>query len=126
FLTGCEDSRARFFLPATGLPMGQPLAHEGNVRAVAISPDGKAALTGAAGGDGYAAARLWQLPPEQALGRTFFGGGAPLSCVNFCPDGKALVTGSHDGIAQMWNVTTGRPSGPKLVPGGAAVVVALF
>jgi WD40 repeat protein len=125
-LAGCEDSQARFFLTATGLPMGQPLEHEGNVRAVAISPDGKAALTGAAGGDGYAAARLWQLPPEQALGRTFFGGGAPLSCVNFSPDGKALVTGSHDGIAQMWNVTTGRPSGPKLVQGGAAVVVALF
>jgi WD40 repeat protein len=123
--TGCEDGRARFFLTATGKLMGPPVAHEGLVRAVAINPDGTAALTGSAGGDHYAAARLWQLPPKQALGKGFIHGGVGVVGLSFSADGKVLASGAGDGTAQVLNPSTGLRSGPMLVEGGDAIFVAL-
>ena len=54
-LTGGQDKTARLWDAATGEPIGQPMAHQGGVSAVAFSPDGKTVLTGS--GDGTA--RLW-------------------------------------------------------------------
>ena len=42
-----HDRTAQLWDAATGKPIGPPLVHEGGVRAVAFSPDGKAVLTAA-------------------------------------------------------------------------------
>jgi WD40 repeat protein/tRNA A-37 threonylcarbamoyl transferase component Bud32 len=122
-VTGCEDAHARFFLTATAKPMGAPLAHEGLVQAVAISPDGTAALTGSAGGDSYAAARLWQLPPEQNLGKALMHGGAPLVTLHFSRNAKILASGAADGTAQLFRLPSGRRLGTALGQGGTEVHV---
>jgi WD40 repeat protein len=105
--------------------MGPRLAHEGLVRAVAISPDGTAALTGAAGGDNYAAAWLWQLPPEQPLGKTIISGGAQLVSLHFSRDAKVLASGATDGSAHLLAMPGGRRLGAALVAGGQALLVAV-
>ena len=35
----------------------------------------------------------------------------------FRPDGRAVLTGSRDGTAQVWDAATGRPIGPPLKHG---------
>jgi WD40 repeat protein/tRNA A-37 threonylcarbamoyl transferase component Bud32 len=58
------DKAARFFDLADHTLRGKPLSHEGNVANVVFSPDGTRALTASAGGDSFAAARLWELPSD--------------------------------------------------------------
>jgi WD40 repeat protein len=63
-LTGAVDGKARFYDADAGTLLGKPLVHEGAVVNVAFSRHGPpTALTASAGGDKYAAARLWDLPP---------------------------------------------------------------
>jgi eukaryotic-like serine/threonine-protein kinase len=38
---------------------------------------------------------------------------APVMAVAFSSDGKAVLTGSEDGIARLWDTATGRPLGPQ-------------
>ena len=59
-LTGGGDGAARLWDAATGEPVGPPLRHESEVRAVAFSPDGKTVLTGCQD----KAARLWDVSEE--------------------------------------------------------------
>jgi len=122
-LTGCEDGGARLFLTATGAPVGSPLKHEGTVRAVTFSPDGKCALTASAGGYGYAAARLWDLPPESAFAKSIVHKGEILA-LSLSPDGQALLAGSRDRTGRLWDLTTGTLIDPPLAHEGAVVATA--
>ncbi len=44
--------------------------------------------------------------------------------VLFRPDGRAILTGSTDGTARLWDAATGQPSGPPLVHGEQVSAIA--
>jgi WD40 repeat protein len=115
-LTGCEDKQARLWHGPSGMMLCRPLYHEGLVRHVAFSADGRLALTASAGGDDFAgaAARLWELPSGLDLGRPLEHSGGTVLDMAFSPDGKSLLTGHHDGKARLWDVASGRRVGPEM------------
>jgi WD40 repeat protein len=85
------------------------LRHQGSVKHVAFSPDGKTILTGSSDHTG----RLW----DAATGRPI---GAPLQhqdsvdAVAFSPDDKTVLTGSKDETARLWDAVTAKPIGTPL------------
>ena len=105
-LTGCRDARARFFGVASGTLIATTPPHEGNVTAVAFSRDGKA-VTASAGGDHYAAARIWDPPDIHGFGQLLLQPGEVLSLA-FSPDGRNLLAGADDRVARVWDLATGR------------------
>jgi WD40 repeat protein len=117
-LTGCEDATARFFLTANGMQVGKALGHDGLVQAVTFDAGGHTALTASAGGTGHAAARLWQLPPEQLFPQPLIQG-SHVGALAFSPESQALMAGADDRSAQLWDVATGRRIGSQLSHGPA-------
>jgi WD40 repeat protein len=106
-LSGCEDMHARLFVVATGARIGQPLWHEGNVRATAFNRDGTAFLTGSAGGDGFAAARLWKIESATTFQRWILQPDAEITSMALSPDGQTALTGGDDGKARLWDLASG-------------------
>jgi hypothetical protein len=51
--------------------------------------------------------------------------GGPVRAVAFRPDGKAILTGSDDHTAQLWDAATGKRIGPPLPHEGRVVAVAV-
>jgi eukaryotic-like serine/threonine-protein kinase len=113
-LTGCEDAAARVFRVRSGELIGRPLPHEGTVRSVAFRKDGGAALTASAGGDGYAAARLWELSPGADDGVELNHPGTVAESVAFSPNGRTLLMGHNDGRLRCWKADTAQDVGPTL------------
>jgi WD40 repeat protein len=106
---------------------------------VAISPDGRLALSG--GED--RTLRLWDLEKGKEL-RSFTGHASKVTCVTFSPDGRQALSGSHDRTLRLWDVATSRelgcwtghtaavyaaafsPDGRQAVSGGGDRVVCLW
>lgn len=81
--------------------------HQTTVLGVAISPDGRWALSG--GGyrqPGDRTVRLWDLATGKQL-RQFEGHQGAISCVAFSPDGQWVAAGSWDKSIHVWEVETG-------------------
>src|SRR5262249_11886058 len=85
-------------------PVGSLLWHQGEVSAIAFSPDGRRILTGST--DRFA--RLWDAPsaklPGLSLTNSF-----PVTAVAFSPDGRTALTGTGGGSPEFWDVATGQP-----------------
>ncbi len=94
-LAGCEDRFARLFSTADGSQFVEPIAHEGCVAQVHVSPDGHTALTTCR--TDFSTARLTGLPRCDHLGR-FLPQSAPLADARWMPDG-----------AHLWTAADGRP-----------------
>src|SRR5262249_33250922 len=106
-LTASGDGTVQRWEP-TGRPLGTPLPRQGEVHALAFSPDGKT----------FAVART-EYPSQGAprhtaqLYRTATGAPVsaplrhqrPVHALAFSPDGKTLATCA--GAAQLWNVAMG-------------------
>jgi WD40 repeat protein len=94
---------------ATGKKLAQ-LRADGNPRgsrSVAFGPDG---LT-VAGSHGKNV-RLWEVPGRRQL-HEFEGHAGLVTSVAFTPDGKALVSGSEDGTAIVWDLALVRDKSDK-------------
>jgi hypothetical protein len=83
----------------TGRPVTPFLHHQNAIYAVALSRDGKLALTGSHD----KTARLWEVPSGRPIG-------PPLQhpdhvdAVTISPDGTTALTGCDDGIARLWQL----------------------
>jgi hypothetical protein len=88
--------------------------------AVALSADGKTALTGSQD----KTARLWETATGKPLGPPLQHQ-AEVVAVALSADGKTALTGSHDKTARLWETATGKPLGPPLQHPDKVVAVAL-
>lgn len=76
--------------------------HYGNVNAVALSPDNQVLVT--VGEDWNV--KLWDIMTGRVK-QTLIGHVAAVTCVFFALDGKWLVSGSFDGITNLWEAANG-------------------
>ena len=111
-LTGSYDRTARLWDAATGKPIGPPLAsRHGLCRGVQPRrqdrPHRQRRQDGAALGRGHRPAHRAALEHQDAV-----------YAVAFSPDGKAVLTGSVDNTARLWDAATGKPIGPPLAHQG--------
>jgi len=77
--------------------------HEGDVRAVALSPAGNRLVTGS----WDCRARTWNLDTGQPVA-TFEGHSRSVYCVAVSPDGLRALSGAIDGTLCLWFVDSGR------------------
>ncbi|MBN3923943.1 MAG: WD40 repeat domain-containing protein, partial [Nostoc sp. NMS4] len=77
--------------------------HDGIVRSVSFSADGK---TLASGSDDKTI-KLWNLETGKEI-RTLKGHNSDVNSVSFSPDGKTLASGSDDSTIKLWNLETGK------------------
>src|SRR5207248_817571 len=79
------------------------------VVSLALSPDGKKAVTGCLG-----KALLWEVATGRLLATLDHQ--SHVYAVAFSPDGTHIVTGSHDGAVKFWKTESGQEDGrlPKL------------
>ena len=79
------------------------LGHSSAVWSVAISPDGRFALSGS---EDYTL-KLWDIATAREL-RVFSGHTGFVSSVAFSPDGRFALSGSWDDTVKLWEVSTGK------------------
>ena len=115
-LTASFDMSGRLWNAATSLPIGAPLVHGNSGKStpwsqVSFSPDGKTFLIRFIPDNkvllGNPASGL---PNGKSLEHR-----AEVSAALFSPDGKAVLTGSDDRSARIWDALTGLPIGPPAV-----------
>ncbi|HEY76402.1 MAG TPA: hypothetical protein G4O00_09510 [Thermoflexia bacterium] len=77
--------------------------HTGGVLAVAVSPDGRWALSGSLDGT----VKVWDVATGRLL-RSLEGHTDWVRAVAVSPDGRRIVSGSDDGTVKVWDLESGR------------------
>jgi WD40 repeat protein/tRNA A-37 threonylcarbamoyl transferase component Bud32 len=111
FATASKDGTARLWETATSRPIGEPMRHQGEVRALAFSPDGARLITGSQD----ESAHVWDARTARPLGKLLHHPGA-VEAVAFSPDGAYLATAVGESLFQkeqancalLWEATTQR------------------
>jgi WD40 repeat protein/tRNA A-37 threonylcarbamoyl transferase component Bud32 len=81
--------------------------HMGPVDAVALSPDGRHALSGSGPPGGDRALRLWDLETGQMVCQ-FGTATTEILAVAFAPDGRVALSAGSDKVLHLWDVETGQ------------------
>jgi WD40 repeat protein len=81
--------------------------HAGPVHGLAVSPDGRLALSASGYPEGDETLRLWDLGSGKEV-RRFEGHKGQVMCVAFALDGRRAVSGGTDATARLWDVATGQ------------------
>jgi WD40 repeat protein len=105
-----QEHGAQIWDGETGEPIGRPLEHLGRVYEVALSHDGRIALTG--GED--KTARLWDARTGVSLGLPPLRHLSAVRSLALSDDGTLAVTGSDEGTVHLWDVKTGKPLGDPM------------
>ena len=84
---------------ATGEELGIGRGHEGYVQSLAVSPDGKFAVTG--GVD--RTIRIWEIPTGREATR-WEAHDSAVTALAFSPDGATLASGSIQGALKLWSL----------------------
>ena len=96
--------------------------HTDGVITVAVSPDGRRALSGSWQGGTDKIVRLWDVATAKEL-RPLKGHTAAITCVAFSPDGKRALSAGLDKTVRLWDLDTGKEL--KSLTGHAAGVYAV-
>ncbi len=125
-LTGSRDKAARLWKLTEGDPSVSSVVlrgHGGRISAVALSPDGRWAVT--SGED--STALLWDLTAGNVGGSPIVlaGHGGPIGTMAFGPNSRWLVTAGgssdpHDNTARLWDLSAADPSPGSIVLHGHA------
>ena len=102
-----------------GQPLGLPLCHDDDIRAVGLSRDGNVAMTGS----DDRTARLWDARTGTSLCGELRHQGQVLA-VALDAAGTLALTGSEDRTARLWKVPSGEPLGDPLHHPGQVLAVA--
>ena len=78
------------------------IGHSDAVSSVAISPDGRIALSGSRD----KTIKLWDVATGREM-KTFAGHSGDVNSVAFSPDGRTALSGSDDKTVKLWDVGTG-------------------
>lgn len=113
--TAGADGTVRLWNPATGQPIGTPIAAEvihdttgaSTVSAVAFNPSGTILAT--AGAD---IVRLWNPAVSEQTGTIIPGDG--VTALAFNPSGTVLATAGTDGIVRLWDPFTSKETGTPI------------
>ena len=90
---------------ATGQPTGPTLLHGAAISSILFSPDGRSFMT--LGSDKRCGCGT--RPPARRSADLMRR--VAVASVDFSPDGRLLLTGGMDGVARLWDVATGKPTG---------------
>jgi len=77
----------------------QFVQHQGEVRAVAVSPNGRYAISADEAGIVW----LWEAETGQPIHR-FAGHTGAVHCVAFAPDGHVAISGGEDSLVRLWDI----------------------
>ncbi|REJ73311.1 MAG: hypothetical protein DWQ29_19190 [Planctomycetota bacterium] len=81
------------------------LEHEGWVRCLAVSPDGRLLATGSEDGS----VRVWTMDGGE-LAAPVMQHGSPVRNIAFSPDAGRLYAAAEQGLIQTWDLSNGRPA----------------
>ena len=110
-VTASADKTARVWDAKTGLPLTEPLKHDGAVNSAQFSPDGRRVVT--ASDD--KTARVWDAKTGLPLTEPLKHDGAVISA-QFSPDGQRVVTASYEKSVRIWEVPNVSLPVPAWVP----------
>jgi WD40 repeat protein len=105
-ITASDDGRVRVWTLA-GQPIGEPLQHDGPVKCVAVSPDGKW-IVSSVGIDALA----WSRESPQSKPIKLAGHWADITSIRFSPDGQRLITTGRDFNVKLWDTGALQASAP--------------
>jgi WD40 repeat protein/tRNA A-37 threonylcarbamoyl transferase component Bud32 len=115
-VSGSEDKTLKVWDAISGQEVFTLTGHTSRVNSVAFSPDGKRIASGGGGlveagwamiDDGDTTVRVWGATTGREI-LTLKGHTGRVNSVAFSPDGKRIVSGSHDKTLKFWDVTTGQ------------------
>ncbi|KAG2055086.1 WD40 repeat-like protein [Suillus hirtellus] len=107
-ISGSEDRTARQWDLKAGKEIEDSRSIcENEVRAVAVSRDGRWVVTSTGGGD-RSSAELKACEVETENVKTFKGHSRRIRCIDISMDSKLLASGSDDQTARIWSLGTGK------------------